>query len=133
MNISIIGLGLIGGSLGLRIKEKTQHTVIGFSRSIQTRQKALDLKTVDTVPETIVEQVLGELEVKIMEMTPQQHDECVGLISHFPALLSAIVVNVASQNPNWSDAQKIASTGFRDTSRLASTPTWLMMDFCREN
>ncbi len=48
--ITIIGLGLIGGSLGLAIKEKhLAKKVIGVSRRKSTIKKALSLRTVDEV------------------------------------------------------------------------------------
>ncbi len=48
--ITIIGLGLIGGSLGLAIKEKhLSDKVIGVSRRRSTLIKALSLKAVDSV------------------------------------------------------------------------------------
>ncbi len=36
MQIAIIGLGLIGGSLAKALKENTEHTVIGFDRDENT-------------------------------------------------------------------------------------------------
>ncbi len=47
--VTIIGLGLIGGSLGLSIKkERLARNVIGVSRRKSTIQRALSLKTVDS-------------------------------------------------------------------------------------
>ena len=41
MQIAIIGLGLIGGSLAKALKENTEHTVIGFDRDENTLLDAL--------------------------------------------------------------------------------------------
>ncbi len=46
MNIGIVGLGLIGGSLGLDLRSRG-HTVWGVSRSAQTCQRAIDRGAVD--------------------------------------------------------------------------------------
>jgi prephenate dehydrogenase len=47
MNIGIIGLGLIGGSLGRAIKEKTKHKVFGFDINSAAMEKAELLNAVD--------------------------------------------------------------------------------------
>src|SRR3989339_1217288 len=47
MKIAIIGLGLIGGSLGLALKKNGAHSLIGIPRDEKTLQKALALGVVD--------------------------------------------------------------------------------------
>lgn len=58
--LAIIGMGLIGGSLSLALKQagKVQE-VIGFSRQESTRQQALALGIVDRAPSTIIEAIQG--------------------------------------------------------------------------
>jgi arogenate dehydrogenase (NADP+) len=48
MNIGIIGLGLIGGSLGLDLRQLQGHTVLGVSRQTQTCQQAIARGVVDS-------------------------------------------------------------------------------------
>ena len=52
MQIAIIGLGLIGGSLAKALKENTEHTVIGFDRDENTLLEALSLGAIDSVGST---------------------------------------------------------------------------------
>lgn len=48
--VAIIGLGLMGGSLGLAIKQKSlARAVVGFARRAETRELALELEIVDQV------------------------------------------------------------------------------------
>jgi|SRR3989344_324390 len=47
LNVSIVGLGLIGGSLGLAIKNKTGCRVVGFDRDKAVVNKALELGAID--------------------------------------------------------------------------------------
>lgn len=49
LQIGIIGLGLIGGSLAKAIKKHTPHTVYGLNRSKETEQKALTCGAMDGV------------------------------------------------------------------------------------
>ena len=55
MNIAVIGLGLIGGSLAKCIKKLTPHTVLGMDISDQVVQRAKLLDAIDGVltPETL--------------------------------------------------------------------------------
>lgn len=49
LRITIIGLGHIGGSLGLLIRQKTDHRVIGFSKSKSTRIAGVKIGAVHEV------------------------------------------------------------------------------------
>lgn len=54
-----------------------------------------------------------------------EHDMLVGGISHLPFILSAALVSATATSPSWDEMAKLASSGFRDTSRLASSDTEL--------
>jgi prephenate dehydrogenase len=54
MNIGIIGLGLMGGSLGLALKKiNTKYHVIGYDHNQKHRQEALELNLVDEIYDTL--------------------------------------------------------------------------------
>jgi prephenate dehydrogenase len=63
----------------------------------------------------------------------EDHDYLVAGISHLPMLLSAALVNAASGDPKWPQMGKLASSGFRDTSRLASGSPDINGDICLTN
>src|SRR4029450_13759859 len=47
-NVTVIGLGLIGGSIALELKKRRlAPTVLGVSRSLENRREALRRKAVD--------------------------------------------------------------------------------------
>lgn len=52
MQIAIIGLGLIGGSIAKALKENTEHTVIGFDRDENTLHDALSCGAIDRMGST---------------------------------------------------------------------------------
>lgn len=55
------------------------------------------------------------------EMTAQGHDETVARISHVPHLLAALCARTAVQGDGApSDLSRLASSGFRDTTRVSS-------------
>lgn len=76
-----------------------------------TREAGDDDDAVQIV--TALWQTLG---MKLHDMDVAEHDRRVALISHLPHAAAALLVNLAQQG----DAMGIASTGFRDTTRVAS-------------
>jgi prephenate dehydrogenase len=50
----------------------------------------------------------------------QEHDTLVAWISHLPHLLSVALVDATVNDANWSAMSKLAASGYRDTTRLAS-------------
>lgn len=62
--IGIIGLGLIGGSLGLTMKKSKDFKVIGFDLNPKNAQKALELGLVDNITEK--EALLKEADIIIV-------------------------------------------------------------------
>jgi prephenate dehydrogenase len=63
----------------------------------------------------------------------EEHDFMVAGISHLPMLLSAALVNAVSGDPKWPQMGKLASSGFRDASRLASGSPDVNGDICLTN
>lgn len=81
----------------------------------------------------IIEELIKETGAKPIITTPEKHDEAVALISHFPMFLSQVLFKTAEDNEL---ALKLASSGFRDTTRLAMTNSVLaedMLNFNGEN
>ncbi|MDF5738384.1 MULTISPECIES: prephenate/arogenate dehydrogenase [unclassified Nostoc] len=70
---------------------------------------------------TVVEEIVRSLGANIYYCQPEQHDRAVSWISHLPVIVSSSLI-AACLNETDSDvlelAQKLASSGFRDTSRV---------------
>jgi arogenate dehydrogenase (NADP+) len=76
-----------------------------------------------TVPRAIetIAQLATELRAKLLYCDPHHHDRAVALISHLPVMVSASLITtcLGEQNPDILKlAQNLASSGFRDTSRV---------------
>jgi arogenate dehydrogenase (NADP+) len=76
-----------------------------------------------TVPRAIetVAKLATELRAKLLYCDPHHHDRAVALISHLPVMVSASLITtcLGEQNPDILQlAQNLASSGFRDTSRV---------------
>ena len=66
-------------------------------------------------PENL-KKVIEQMGAKVIYATPKEHDEAVALISHMPMVLSQALFKSVESN---SLALKLASSGFRDMTRLA--------------
>ena len=72
MNIGIIGLGLIGGSLGRAISTKTDHKVYGISLHETTMLKAELCKA---IKERLTKENAKELDMLIITLYPRAIEE----------------------------------------------------------
>ncbi|MFQ5861013.1 MAG: prephenate dehydrogenase [Dehalococcoidia bacterium] len=64
---------------------------------------------------------------------PVEHDSYIAAVSHLPLLLSVALVGTVSKSPGWGDLAQVASSGFRDISRLASGDPVMGRDICVTN
>lgn len=64
----------------------------------------------------VLKSVIEALGAKTVLTTPQEHDKAVALISHAPMLIAQALCKNIENNEL---AQQLASSGFRDTTRLA--------------
>ena len=74
--------------------------------------------------------IIKELGAKVVETTPEKHDEAVALISHMPMVIAQAIFKTASENEL---ALEIASSGFRDMTRLAMSNTEMANDMVMMN
>ncbi|MBE9470090.1 MAG: prephenate dehydrogenase/arogenate dehydrogenase family protein [Chloroflexi bacterium] len=237
MQVAIIGLGLVGGSIGLALKQSSQPEceIVGYVRRPEVASTALSLGVVDKVetklkdvvkeagtvviatPVLTVKEILSEIAahlcsgcvvtdtastkldvmswaeellpptvdfigghpmagketqgiqaadarlfqdciyclspakkastqaidkvanmVKRLGATPffidaQEHDYLVAGISHLPMLLSAAMVSATTKDPSWDKMSKLAASGYRDVTRLASGNPEVNAHICLTN
>ncbi|MGH2330410.1 prephenate dehydrogenase [Thermoanaerobacter mathranii] len=89
----------------------------------------------DIVKEDILELFIDEVIIKIgakpVIMDYNKHDAIVGVISHVPHIISAILTNFAYHK--CSEAFKYAAGGFKDTTRVALSQTEIWKDIICTN
>jgi arogenate dehydrogenase (NADP+) len=74
-----------------------------------------------TPPEAIatLTHLTQSLQSKTYQCRPEDHDRAVALISHLPVMISANLITTCTAEPTVLElAQKLASSGFQDTSRV---------------
>jgi prephenate dehydrogenase len=87
------------------------------------REKTWVLVPSIDAPETAVQTALGVVRIcggEAVFMDADEHDSYVAAISHLPLALSSALFSVAFGSQAWPELAGLASSGFRDTTRLAS-------------
>ena len=98
---------------------------------IITPTKNSDSNAVRTISELI-----KSMDCEICQASPKEHDEAVSIISHLPIFLASTLIQTAytKNNPALLDlSQKLAATGFADTSRVGGGNEKLGLDLAMNN
>jgi prephenate dehydrogenase len=84
-----------------------------------------------TAPDAVdvVEGLWAQLGMRTIRMTPEEHDAAVARISHLPHAVAGMLVMVAERL----GGLEVASTGFRDTTRVASGDSQIWLDIFSSN
>ncbi len=85
---------------------------------------------------TIVEKIVTSLNAKLYQCSPQDHDRAVSWISHLPVIVSGSLIASCQSEDNAEVlklAQNLASSGFRDTSRVGGGNPELGLMMARYN
>lgn len=62
-----------------------------------------------------------------------EHDGLVAGISHLPLLISVALITATTKSPSWPEMARLAASGFRDLTRLASGDPRMSRDICLTN
>jgi prephenate dehydrogenase len=91
--------------------------------------------TARTRPEAInkVVSLVEAIGARLRFLEPGEHDGQVAGVSHLPFLASLALMDVNASDPVWSDARLLASSGFRDATRLAGGNPEMYRDICMTN
>ncbi len=81
----------------------------------------------------IVQELVKILGARPILMNPKQHDQVSLWASHIPLILASMLINAANKDKNWEEVATIASSGFRDTTRLGSSDPQLKTDIIFTN
>jgi prephenate dehydrogenase len=82
----------------------------------------------------LVTQLVTTTGARMVLMSPEDHDESVAGASHLPYLLASTLVSVAEAlGRDQPGVWELASSGFRDTSRVAGGDLTMMLDIIASN
>jgi prephenate dehydrogenase len=66
-------------------------------------------------------------------MDAEEHDSYVAAVSHLPLVVSTALFSLVRDSSAWPEMARLASSGFRDVTRLASGSPEMSEDICRTN
>jgi arogenate dehydrogenase (NADP+) len=101
--------------------------------------RAYVLTPLDQTPADAVDTVatlVKALGARLYQCTPEHHDRAVAWISHLPVMVSSTLIQACLKEPDGEVAQlarSLASSGFRDTSRVGGGPPELGLMMARYN
>ena len=76
----------------------------------------------------VAEQIVSTVGARLIEMDAEEHDRILAATSHFPFLLSSALALSTPQ-----EFASFVGTGFKSTSRLAGTPSHMMLGVLKSN
>jgi len=85
----------------------------------------------ERTPTILVERTVAmwkSLDARIVQMSPEDHDEAMASVSHVPHLVASMLAGLLSQ-----EASQLVGSGWIDTTRVASGDADLWTAICREN
>jgi len=78
--------------------------------------------------------IIEEIGAQVLFLTPMEHDEIAAVVSHLPQMLAVTLMNYAAKMNKGNPAYlKLAVGGFRDMTRVASSPFEIWADICKTN
>ncbi len=80
--------------------------------------------------------LITSMQCEIFKASPKEHDEAVSLVSHLPIFIASSLINTANTEKNKSLldlTQKLAATGFADTTRVGGGNQNLGLDLAMNN
>jgi prephenate dehydrogenase len=81
----------------------------------------------------LVTELVKQIGANPLFLDASEHDSMVAAVSHLPLLLSAALVSTTMKSPSWPQMARLAATGFRDLTRLASGNPKMSGDICLTN
>lgn len=77
--------------------------------------------------------LVGLVGAEPLFVDPEEHDQYAAAVSHLPLILSAALFTLLRASPAWPDLAPMASSAFRDLTRLASGDPQMSHDICTTN
>lgn len=78
--------------------------------------------------------MLERLGAKVLFLSPSLHDQIAAAVSHLPQMVAVALVNLVSKHQKDSPLfLKLAAGGFRDMTRIASSPYYIWKDIMQTN
>lgn len=91
--------------------------------TVNTKKEALD----------VVVGLVESVGAKPLFIDAEEHDSYVSFVSHLPIIIASALISSTNKSEGWREISRLASTGYKDTSRLASGDPGMNTDICMLN
>ncbi len=91
--------------------------------TVTTKKEALD----------VVVGLVESVGAKPLFIDPKEHDSYVSFVSHLPIILASALISSTNKSDGWREISRLVSSGYKDTSRLASGDPVMNTDICLYN
>jgi prephenate dehydrogenase len=126
------GISFVGGH-PMAGKEESGIQAAVPNLFVDRRYCVIPGKNADQDAVKAVTDLVLALKAKPYFLDAVEHDSYVAAVSHLPIVLSAALVSSTQRSPSWREMSKLAATGYRDVSRLASGDPIMNLDICLSN
>lgn len=121
------------------------HPIAGLEKSgafysqtdLFSNKPLIITRAADTIyPQAMInnlKEFLEGLELNIIELTPESHDHYLAGVSHLPQLLAYILAEIIMAEDNSNEMIEISGNGYKDMTRLASSPKKLWEEIYKSN
>lgn len=115
----------------------SEHSGVEYAHAELFRGNWWILTPTSETPPEAYKLVLGmaaALGARTLVLDPDIHDSLVAAVSHLPQLLASGLMRFAGeQGRDLAALRALSAGGFRDMTRIASSPASIWIDICREN
>lgn len=122
--------------LGAHPMAGTEHRGIGSADPFLFENAVYVLTPTAETPENLVtafRQIAEAIGARVVVMDPKQHDRVAAAVSHLPQLTAVSLMNLVSRQENPELFLQLAAGGFRDMTRIASSPYHIWKDILNTN
>ncbi|MSQ32726.1 MAG: prephenate dehydrogenase/arogenate dehydrogenase family protein [Dehalococcoidia bacterium] len=91
--------------------------------TVTTKRDALD----------VVVGLVESVGAKPLFIDAYEHDSYVSFVSHLPIIIASALISSTNKSEGWREISRLASSGYKDTSRLASGDPVMNTDVCMLN
>ncbi|MFQ5879112.1 MAG: prephenate dehydrogenase [Dehalococcoidia bacterium] len=81
----------------------------------------------------VVNGLISAVGARCVFVDAEEHDQYVAAISHVPLILSVALFTLVRDSASWPDMANLASSGFRDFTRLTGSDPTMSHDICLTN
>jgi prephenate dehydrogenase len=122
--------------LGAHPMAGTENRGIGSADPFLFENAVYVLTPTVNIPGRLVEafkDIIGAIGARVVIMEPEQHDWVAAAVSHLPQLTAVTLMNLISRQENAELFLQLAAGGFRDMTRIASSPYPMWRDILETN